>query len=117
VIGIPTVEEKKKINLSVTYLSLDRQIFCTDHKLCVYMYIYKKKIVNFYNRFGINDTNDDDDEYVYMLEYCIYAFIYNEDNYTKSDKKKILMTIWNVQGISNAIGNINRDHMTKKSTC
>ncbi len=51
------------------------------------MYIYKKKIVNFYNRFGINDTNDDD-EYVYMLEYCIYAFIYNDDNYTKSNKKK-----------------------------
>ncbi len=51
------------------------------------MYIYKKKIVNFYNRFGINDTNDDD-ECVYMLKYCIYAFIYNEDNYTISNKKK-----------------------------
>jgi hypothetical protein len=48
---------------------------------------------------------------------CIYALIYNEDNYTISRKKKILMTIENVWGVSSTIGNTNRDHMIKKGTC
>jgi hypothetical protein len=34
-----------KINLSVTYLNLDRQIFYTDHKLCVYIIIRDCKLL------------------------------------------------------------------------
>ncbi len=55
--------------------------------------------------------------YVCMSEYSIYAFIYNEDNYTIGNKKKDFNDNLELHRVSSAIGNTSRDHMTKKSTC